>query len=55
MNADETAAWADMTGVWAEYIAYILAWADDHAEPEFYGMSPASFDEWYNNEREESV
>lgn len=35
---------------WDAYIAYLNDWADDHSDAESYGQTPASFDEWLENE-----
>lgn len=35
---------------WDAYIAYLNDWADDHSNAESYGQTPASFDEWLENE-----
>ena len=37
---------------WSRYINYLHEWADSHKLPSDKGMTPASFDEWYDNERE---
>ena len=39
---------------WASYCEYVSRWADDHASMESYGMSPACFDEWVDNEEKEN-
>lgn len=39
--------------IWAEYLKYLREWTNDHAEPAFYGMTPACFDEWLDCEYEE--
>lgn len=36
--------------IWANYLKYLNQWVDEHTEGEFYGMSPACFDEWKENE-----
>lgn len=36
------------------YKAYLKEWKADHKGPEFEGMEPADFDEWYDNEYLES-
>ena len=41
---------ADKETIWEKYICYLQDWADSHNTLEFYGMSPACFDEWRNNE-----
>jgi hypothetical protein len=40
----------DLTNLYQEYIS---KWKKDHKGPEFKGMQPSSFDEWYNNEYSE--
>lgn len=37
---------------WSGYFAYLKEWMVEHGGVEFYGMSPASFDEWLENEKE---
>lgn len=37
---------------WSRYIEYLHEWADSHKKSHNSGMSPVSFDEWYDNERE---
>lgn len=37
---------------WQRYIDYLHEWADCHAGSIHSGMSPVSFDEWCDNERE---
>ena len=37
---------------WQRYIDYLHEWADCHAGSVHSGMSPVSFDEWMDNERE---
>ena len=39
--------------IWQKYLQYLRDWADSHSEPEFYGMTPACFDEWLGCEHEE--
>lgn len=39
--------------IWEKYIAYLIQWAHDHREKEYYGMAPACFDEWFNYEYNE--
>lgn len=34
-----------------QYDKYVEQWEKDHAGPEFKGMEPACFEEWYDNER----
>lgn len=41
------------TKEWSGYLAYLRAWADEHASPLFWGMSPVAFDEWCCNEAQE--
>lgn len=38
---------------WNRYIGYLQDWAEYHSEAKCKGMSPASFDEWRENEGEE--
>ena len=38
---------------WNKYLEYLNEWAKSHSSIEFYGMSPACFDEWCDNEAEE--
>lgn len=35
---------------WDAYIEYLNYWADDHSDTDSYGQTPASFDEWLENE-----
>lgn len=35
---------------WKAYLRYLVAWAHDHRDEEFAGMTPASFEEWCDNE-----
>lgn len=35
---------------WARYIDYLIEWAFEHSSEDYDGMSPASYDEWCNNE-----
>ena len=35
---------------WEGYISYLHEWAEDHSDMVSRGMSPASFDEWCDNE-----
>jgi hypothetical protein len=44
----------DKGAVWGEYQRYLRGWADDHGGSDYYGMSPAGFDEWYGNEYQNS-
>ena len=37
------------------YLKYLVEWAETHKEPEFAGMSPASYDEWHENEYQEGL
>ena len=41
------------TKEWSGYLDYLRAWADEHASPLFWGMSPASFGERCCNEAQE--
>lgn len=38
-----------------QYDEYVKQWKKDHAGPEFEGMEPACFEEWYYNERREGL
>jgi len=40
-------------GAWESYLRYLRDWADSHSTPAFYGMTPACFDEWCDNEDQE--
>lgn len=42
----------EKTVEWSGYFAYLKEWMEGHDGVEFYGMSPASFDEWLGNEKE---
>jgi hypothetical protein len=44
---------AKKEATWELYVHYLHEWADSHSASEFYGMSPACFDEWFNNEYRE--
>lgn len=35
---------------WEKYIDYLKNWADEHSDKYFEGMTPASYDEWEENE-----
>jgi len=37
---------------WKWYLAYLKEWADDHEGMEFFGQSPACYQEWLDNEME---
>ena len=39
--------------LWEEYLDYLSSWALHHSDITNYGMSPACFDEWEDNEEEE--
>ena len=41
-----------MDNDWSRYIDYLHEWADSHEKSHYGNMSPAPFDEWYDNERE---
>lgn len=43
-----------MTDKWNEYIEYLQMWACEHKSPAFAGNSPACYDEWLDNECEET-
>ena len=38
---------------WNAYLLYLKDWAMQHVGLEYFGMSPASFDEWDSMENEE--
>ena len=38
---------------WNAYLLYLKDWVASHMEAEFYGSSPACFDEWQDNEVQE--
>jgi hypothetical protein len=38
---------------WHEYLKYLTEWTLTHSGVEYYGMSPACFDEWRDYEAEE--
>lgn len=40
--------------VWQKYLNYLTNWVYDHEDGEFCGMSPASFDEWFDDEETEN-
>lgn len=37
---------------WRWYLQYLKDWADDHEGMEFFGQSPACYQEWLDNEME---
>lgn len=37
---------------WQGYLDYLKEWSENHKKIEFYGMTPACFDEWLDNEYE---
>jgi len=39
--------------LWNKYIQYLHDWAESHSEHTFAGMTPACYDEWYDNEYQE--
>lgn len=39
---------------WEKYIEYLKNWAEEHKGNEFKGMSPAGYNEWQNNENEQT-
>ena len=43
----------DKKVLWNGYIKYLQEWAKESADSKFYGMSPACFDEWLDNEHAE--
>lgn len=38
---------------WSGYIRYLKHWINEHYDRVYYGMSPACFDEWCDNEGSE--
>lgn len=36
--------------MWNAYLLYLKDWVNDHSASENFGMSPACFDEWQDNE-----
>lgn len=44
-----------MTDEWNSYLQYLKDWVENHRERDFYGSSPACFDEWADNECLEEV
>lgn len=60
---DATTEWLEMHGLsaqgqykkllWKEYLDYLDSWALHHTDVANYGMSPACFDEWKDNETKE--
>ncbi len=44
----------DSTDNWDNYIKYLHKWAVEHDGKEFAGCSPASYDEWRNNEGDDN-
>ena len=40
---------------WKKYIIYLRVWAMNHNDIEFYGMSPACFDAWFDCEYSETT
>lgn len=38
---------------WEAYLNYLVNWAIDHTDPNYEGMSPASYNEWGDNEYED--
>ena len=43
----------DKWEAWYKYKKYLKQWITDHDGREYYGMSPACFDEWLDNEEGE--
>ena len=43
----------DSDSQWERYINYLCSWALSHNDEEYAGMSPASFEEWRDNENAE--
>ena len=44
--------WKRKEDEWNAYISYLNDWADDHSDNDSYGQTPASFDEWLEEEYE---
>ena len=40
---------------WKAYLKYLIDWVEYHKESTNYGMSPACFNEWEENEEIEAV
>lgn len=38
---------------WEEYLHYLKRWAYEHSSMVYFKMSPASYEEWLDNEYEE--
>ena len=38
---------------WRWYLKYLKEWADGHNGMEFFGQSPACYQEWFDNEMAE--
>lgn len=49
-TTDEDYARSYIDVVWKQYITYLGEWVLTHQDKKFYGMSPVSFYEWYDNE-----
>ena len=39
---------------WEKYIEYLKKWAEEHSGKEYEGMSPAGYNEWQDNENEQT-
>lgn len=39
--------------IWDRYIKYLVAWANDHKDGVFAGMSPVCWDEWLDEIEQE--
>ena len=52
-DEDDETSKDELNIIWQKYLQYLRGWADSHSESEFYGMTPACFDEWLDNEYHE--
>lgn len=52
MDSDKRVA-IKVTSEWKAYLNYLIEWAYEHQGEEFEGMTPASYDEWFDNEYQE--
>ncbi len=52
-DPDDTEYPDDEPELQAEYQLYVEQWKKNHSGPEYAGMEPACFDEWYDNEYQE--
>lgn len=51
---ENTDATTKLGQAWNRYLVYLVQWTVDHDSPFHYGMSPAGFDEWEDNEDAEN-